>query len=307
MKENILDAARAVIQKRRYTAESATNRDETRLNSFDDYTANEKALLVQSIELARAKRVGAAKKEQAAYDKLLEKRRALLKKYGFPESGPAPNYFCKKCGDTGYVGGKRCSCLKAEITLLLFGESQIPYKSASFDTGKNSPDAKAHLFAREFCDKFPDVKRRSVILSGIVGTGKTYLASAIGNALIKKQIPVLYKSAFELNERFAELCFLKSDENSLYQDVLSNVDVLIIDDLGTEVLRPKVTVPYLQFLLEKRVHSGKTTIITTNYDLGGIQKIYGERIMSRLSDNTKFFKVELSGSDLRLAKPDKSK
>lgn len=302
MKTNAVNSAMEILQKRKNDAESVARQKAAYLNGFTDFAANARQINLQMRDcgLAKLKKLDYGQ-EKTKLEKLFKERKGLLEKYGMTEADLFPSYKCPKCSDSGYAGGKRCACLNAEISDILLGESGIPIKNASFEADPKSPNAKVHVFAKEFCEKYPDTKRKNIILSGKTGTGKTYLASAVGNALASRQVDVRYFSAFDLSDLFLEYHLAPLEDKSLYKDVLAQTEALIIDDLGTEIFRANVTVTYLLWLLEKRVTAGNMTLITTNMDYSDLMKTYGERVMSRLSDKNAFYRIEMTGKDLRLS------
>src|SRR5699024_4141728 len=81
--------------------------------------------------------------------------------------------------------------------------------------------------------------------------------------------------------------------------LLESCDLLIIDDLGTE-LTNSFTVSQLFICLNDRIIQKKSTIISTNLSLNEIKSIYSERTFSRISSNFRLLK--LVGDDIRIKK-----
>ena len=88
-------------------------------------------------------------------------------------------------------------------------------------------------------------------------------------------------------------------QNRLYNDQedLYNYDLVIVDDLGSELTNSMVTAAFFTFLNE-RILRGKSTIISTNLSLSELKDRYSERIASRIIQNYKIYK--LSGPDIRI-------
>jgi len=82
-------------------------------------------------------------------------------------------------------------------------------------------------------------------------------------------------------------------------DKYLNCDLLCIDDLGTENILKNVTVEYLYLILSERLNKGKPIIITTNLSLEQIEKVYDDRILSRLTHKLTGLLINFEGEDLR--------
>ena len=107
---------------------------------------------------------------------------------------------------------------------------------------------------KKFCEVFPDTTK-NIIISGTVGTGKSYLAGCVANDLLKKGYNVVFITAIELNAILLKYHTAPIDEKSLYLEVLTDCDLLIIDDLGTEPIYQNVTSEYLLTILSERTNS----------------------------------------------------
>ena len=83
-----------------------------------------------------------------------------------------------------------------------------------------------------------------------------------------------------------------------YQNIF-DCDLLIIDDLGTE-LSNSFTVAQLFLCLNERILRKKSTIISTNLGLNQLAEIYSERTFSRISSN--YTMIKLFGDDIRIKK-----
>ena len=233
-----------------------------------------------------------------------------LKKHGYSENAFEYTPHCNKCGDTGFVDGKLCACVKKQYIIELAKECNILAKAPfSFDDSniskmtKEQGEAitKLYEFGKEYVTKYPAVKKSVLVLLGATGTGKSCLASAMARkAVLERGKSALVLSAYEFNTACLN-CHLAriEDKDALLHDIMT-CDFLVIDDLGTEPMLKNVTCEYMQLVLDERVRDGKATIITTNLSELQLKEKYGERIFSRLSDTKHSLMRRIPGKDLRL-------
>ena len=141
-------------------------------------------------------------------------------------------------------------------------------------------------YARRYVGNFAEFQKngQGLLFWGNVGTGKTFLAGCIANALMEKNIPVLMTSFPKL---LNALGGLYSGEKNEYLKSLNQYRLLIIDDLGVERDTPYV-LETVYLVIDERYKSGKPFIITTNLLLEKLRnpadlehgRIY-DRIMER--------------------------
>ena len=139
---------------------------------------------------------------------------------------------------------------------------------------------------------------QNLFIYGTVGTGKSFLSICVADEVLKKGHSVIYFSSIGLFEMIAENTFdykAKDELRALYDDIY-NCELLVIDDLGSERITGLVT-SELFALLNERDNRKKSTIITSNLSLEGLQQAYQDRIFSRITSNFKLLK--LSGPDIR--------
>ena len=251
-----------------------------------------------------------------------EKRRKLLAEHSFPEDYLDPVCTCSKCMDTGYAGGKRCSCFDREVIKLFYTQSHLAevLDKENFDTldmswypedlinpktGRSSraimEDAAAacRLFTGQYAAGKTD---NYLLLTGPAGVGKTFLTHCIAKELIDSGHSVIYYSAGELFDKLAEARFARDEdipEEQVDDAWLSGCELLIIDDLGTEMVNSFV-VSALFRLLNSRIADGLGLVISTNLSLQDLSRTYSERISSRLLE--RFTLVETFGRDIRVQK-----
>lgn len=249
---------------------------------------------------------------------LIAKKHELLVQYGYPADYLDPVYECPDCRDTGYIDGKKCHCLKQAIVDLLYRQSHLEdilekenFQNFSFDyyspnnidpkTGRSSLAVMqdAYRICRDFVQNF-DNEFRNLFLYGDTGIGKTYLSNCIARELIESAHSVIYFSSSELFNELADIRFQRTEEgDDSLTEYIYNCDLLIIDDLGTELVNSFV-VSQLFSCLNERILRRKSTIISSNLSMGAITDTYSERIFSRITSN--FTMLKLTGDDIRIKK-----
>lgn len=172
------------------------------------------------------------------------------------------------------------------------------YRNARFSTYRNTPEnEQARRCAGLYVEKF-DVMRKNgegLLFYGPVGTGKTYTAACIANELIDRGIAVVVTSFVKILQK------IQGDsaaENKIMR-IVDKVDLLIIDDLGTE-RNTDYALEKVYNIIDARTRTEKPMILTTNLMLGSIinatetkyQRIY-DRIVERC------YPVEIAGRSFR--------
>ena len=248
-----------------------------------------------------------------------EQKEVLFSTLGFPENYDKMIYTCNRCNDTGFVNGGKCSCFRQMQAELLFDSSNIKEQLAkeNFDTfsfeyfDKKLVDSSSGLTAYEIMQKNYQIAkdmadnfvpgRKNLLFMGPAGTGKTFLSNCIAKEVIEKGFSVVYLSAMSLFEKLAESSFGKDSDS---REQIIGCDLLIIDDLGTEYNNTFVSSQFFYCLNERKLR-GRSTIISTNYDMNEIRDAYSERVSSRLLEGyqtCKFF-----NKDIRILKKAKEK
>lgn len=248
---------------------------------------------------------------------LSEQGRGLLLSAGFPADYLEPVYDCADCKDTGFIGNQKCHCFQKAVIDLLYTQSNLKYilQKENFDTfsmayySHNHIDPKtgssslanmqkAFLAAKDFVDTFGK-EFRNLFFYGDTGVGKTFLSNCIAKELIDQSFSVIYFSTFELFDILAKSKFGKDDAADQMNEHIFNCDLLIIDDLGTEMAN-SFTVSQLFLCLNERILRRKSTIISTNLSLESLVDIYSERTFSRITSN--YTLLKLTGDDIRIKK-----
>ena len=119
---------------------------------------------------------------------------------------------------------------------------------------------------KKYVDKLLQNKTNNgLFITGTYGVGKTYLASCIANELIKNNIPVVFGTLIQLLGYIKETYRDTNISDTEYINLYSNVDLLIIDDLGKE--KPTEWVLEKLFLIvNNRYNNYLPIVITTNYN-----------------------------------------
>ena len=278
---------------------------ENSINSV--WTKNVKALMSGNSE--------ALNKIKDEISRLNAEKLELIIKNGFNPDDFEIKYNCGICKDSGFVDGKKCACFKKELSLLKYKKSNLGklLETESFDnfnfsyySDKISPaegisplENIKSIFSTciAFVKNF-DKSDENLLLYGSPGLGKTFLSTSIAKDLLDLGYDVLYQNAYQIFTLFEDYRFNRIDsafgKNQI--DSFKNVDLLIIDDLGTEATSI-YTGASLFDIVSTRLINGKKTIINTNLSLKDISELYSERVASRLVGN--YTRLKFFGTDIR--------
>ncbi|MBQ7934434.1 MAG: ATP-binding protein [Lachnospiraceae bacterium] len=243
----------------------------------------------------------------------------LLTAAGYPADYLAPIYSCPHCQDTGYLphdGNARakCHCFRRRELALLYEQSNIQnmIENENFNTLSyeyyEGEDLARFKRAVEICRNFVQNFKQdyhNLFFYGTVGTGKSFLSGCIAGEVLKCGYSVIYFSAVGLFDTLARLTFDtrdKSELSALYED-LYGCDLVIIDDLGTELTNSFVTSQLFSCLNERHLRR-KATIISTNLGLEELRDRYSDRVFSRITSNYQVCK--LTGPDVRMLRKRKN-
>ena len=297
-KQQLLLKAKRIIDERRFTAEDKAEHLLTTLRENADFTAIESKLRKAQVDLAMGN--GDCKQLQKSIIQLQRKQSVLLNKMGYSINMLIPQYYCHKCGDTGYVDREICSCLKEEMHKLIVADSNVVNELFTFanTTEMGKHNVAVYKKAFEICLE----EKTNMLLTGNTGSGKTYLLTACANLCMEYNKSVLFVTAYTLNGMLLDAHLSDNATNKAIIDSLVDVDVLAIDDLGTETVYKNVTAEYFFTVINERIARGKQTFISTNLTLKDIRERYDERMFSRLVDQNTTFVAQLTGDDKRLKK-----
>lgn len=232
----------------------------------------------------------------------------LLKEAGYPSDYLEMHYTCPYCQDTGYIGRKKCRCFRKEEIKLLYSSSRLDSILAeeNFSTLSYSvydEEQKAVMpsiihICRNFVQTF-DQDFRNLLFYGPVGTGKTFLSNCIAKELLDGGHSVIYFTAFQLFEHFSASALSDTGEFMQRHEALLDSELLILDDIGTEMANT-FTVSKLFQILNERALRRKSTILSTNLSPKDFRDIYSERVFSRITSS--YTLVKFIGSDIRIRK-----
>lgn len=260
-------------------------------------------------------------------DDLKKKKEKILKENNIDLNKFKPIYECTKCNDTGYIFRENksylCNCIKQKIFNIEFNKSNIcNISKENFSTfnlnfysnevnfekykEKISPRdniVKVKSIVENFLNNFDNSDEKNLLFTGNTGLGKTFLSNCIASELLKKGKTVLYQTCPNMLDTIIDYKFDKQNMScDIYENIL-NVDLLIIDDLGTECMNSMKFTELFNIinsrLLNQHNHITKT-LISTNLTLKDLHENYDGRIFSRLIGSyniCKFF-----GDDIRLIK-----
>ncbi len=226
---------------------------------------------------------------------------------------------CPVCHGTGFeydpVGRRSRRCVKCRGGAEnLIERARIParYRDSSFDTFRVNPSGEpqqslvnAHLMCRRYVKDYPVERGLGLLFLGPCGVGKTHLAVATANALMRtKRVPCLFYDFRDLLKTVQETYNPQTQTTELaVLRPVYDADVLVLDELGagkaTEWVRDTIT-----HILNTRYNEQKATIITSNY-LDQPTERYDEtledrigvRLRSRLYEMCKT--VQMFGDDYR--------
>jgi DNA replication protein DnaC len=321
--------------RRRRNTEIAEERRNEIYSAIPEIKALDDKARFESLRLSRAILAGEAVSDTPA--KLDEKlaairdqKQKLLAEAGYPEDYLSPVYSCSKCRDTGYIetpeGSVRCSCYRQLLISQLYGASNMKlldkenfstfnekYYSNKVDQERYgiTKSPRAHILVIKekclrFIENFRSSDEKSLYIFGNSGVGKTFLVNCIANELISQGVTVLYQSAPALFDKITSyrMKSMRDDEldDEVYKNIF-NVELLIIDDLGTEPQSESRFAELLNILNTRAANDLKRpckTIISTNIWPDKLIDLYTERVSSRVVGS--FALHRIAGDDIRHVK-----
>lgn len=253
-------------------------------------------------------------------ESLKKEKQSILDKCGVSLS---PKYECEKCKDTGYITidlkTEMCSCMKQKLINESYNKSNLyrlkndtfcNFCDSLYDDKPNIEKYGINVSPREnitkikkicldFIQNFESPEQKNILFTGTPGVGKTFLSGCIANEILNKGYTVLYQTSPLLLDSIFEYKFNQKNSSSkeLY-DSLFNVNLLIIDDLGTENLTAAKFAELFTVINARLLNPKTKTIISTNLSLENLAKNYDSRILSRLIGN--FHICRFIGDDIRL-------
>ena len=285
-----------------------------RLREIDRQLRQTMACAVQAVfskggDVERA--VNEAKEANLALQREREALVAMYFEEGYLDDSP----ICDRCGGTGYLGSTMCECLaelcrqeqKKELSLLAggresFNQFRLDYYPDRYDPKYGaSPRAimeKNFQTARRWASTFCESSGNLLFIGG-TGLGKTFLSACIARTVADRGCSVAYESAPHMFSKLEQARFNNDEEARRDAARYASCDLLIIDDLGTEMPGQFVTAA-LYSLVNDRLLQGKPMVISTNLNVDEIARRYSPQIASRLHGS--FQRLTFVGEDIRVLK-----
>lgn len=250
---------------------------------------------------------------------LQEELSALLTANGYPADALEDKPLCAKCGDAGWVGTRMCDCLKVlcaqeqirELSGLLdLGEQSFDQFDFSYYSSEVWPDwgrsprenmEKVYKVCRDYAQNFGRYYFDNLFLSGSTGLGKTFLSACIARTVSENGFSVVYDTAGNIFAQFETQKFSRDGEDAREaRDGTRRYlgcDLLILDDLGSEMTTPFVQSALYQ-LVNSRLTSGRRTVISSNLTMDDVRRRYSPQIASRLEGEYRV--LPFFGQDIRI-------
>ncbi|WP_069651121.1 ATP-binding protein [Caloranaerobacter ferrireducens] len=251
-------------------------------------------------------------------EELKREKAILLTENNIPLEYMDINYECNKCKDTGFLkDGSKCSCFKQALINRAYKMSNLEhilykenFQTFNINIFSDKPFENEKVTPREnmqnilsicegFVFNFDEDNEENLLFYGTTGLGKTFMCNCIAKALLDKGKIVIYQTAFKILEIIEEYRFRRNsnkDEYKLDYELLFDADLLIIDDLGTELVNTFTNTEIFN-IVNSRLIKGNKTIISTNLSPMEISNTYTDRIFSRIL--SKFTPIRFFGPDLR--------
>ena len=248
---------------------------------------------------------------------LQQERDSLLIGGGWQKGDLTYKPLCPLCGDRGWRGSEMCRCLQAycgqeqirDLSSMLnlgdqsFDTFDLDYYSPLYDaTIGGSPRSWMEMaldVCYTFADKFGRNSVKNLLLTGEPGLGKTFLSAAIARVVSERGYSVVYDSAVNVFSRFEAQKFGRDEAAGRDVDRYLTCDLMILDDLGSEMSSPLVQTALYQ-LINGRLLGDKRTVISSNLSLDDMGRRYTPQICSRLGGE--YFEVRFFGEDIRKLK-----
>lgn len=164
------------------------------------------------------------------------------------------------------------------------------YHGAVFSSYEETADnSKVLKVAKNYVRKFEEMYKQNqgILLYGPVGTGKSYTAACIANALLDQNISVIMTSFVKILQN------IQYQNEADYIEMLNSAKLLILDDLGTE-RNTDFALEKVYNIIDSRSRASKPMILTTNLELSEMmdtQDIRYKRIYDRIFETCYPLKV----------------
>ena len=245
----------------------------------------------------------------------LQQERARLAAENFEEGFLDEIPICEKCGGSGYVGSNMCECLqelcrqeqKKEVSILSGSKESFNQFRLDYYPDRVDPQYGASprtIMERNFqnCRRYAatfNLNAGNLLFVGGTGLGKTFLSACIARTVADRGYSVVYETAAHLFSKLEKAKFSPSEESRREAEKFTACDLLIVDDLGTEMPGQFVTAS-LYSLLNDRMLAGKPMVVSTNLNVDEVSRRYTPQIASRLYGG--FQRLTFVGEDIRVLK-----
>lgn len=304
-----------ILSERRFRAEKEALEKQRevleKVSGYADLDEKLRTLSISAMEKAQEGDAEAIRALRPAIKKIREEKRVLLERAGYSPEDLEAHYSCTLCRDSGIFEGKKCRCfmkLQGEILYkqskmgeILERENFSRFQLERFDNTERKAQT-GNKTVREYmkeirdyfygyCQNYPE-NQGNFIFTGGTGTGKTFFLHCIAKALLDRGVSVLYFTAEGLFNHFSRLM-----REGIEDEFVEEVDVLLLDDLGTEFLNSFTASRFFN-LLNQRILTRKTMMISTNLNFKDLRELYSDRVVSRMMSDYEI--IPLYGRDLRL-------
>nr|WP_312216913.1 ATP-binding protein [Clostridioides sp.] len=257
-------------------------------------------------------------KSREEIEALRARKCKVLADNNIPDNYLEMKYHCNMCKDKAFLpNGEKCNCFKQEIINEAYKMSNIEnvlnkenfsnFNLEIFSTEKSKErgvSPRENIFeiltyCEDYVHNFNPIQSNNILFYGSTGLGKTYMCNCIAKDLLDKGYLVIYQTSFRILEILEDYKFRRDSEGKISEENYKNLfdcDLLIIDDLGTE-LTNTFTSSELFNIVNTRLTAGKSIIISTNLTPSQIGETYTQRTLSRILDQFKIY--DFFGSDLR--------
>lgn len=233
---------------------------------------------------------------------------ALLQKHNLPGDELELRYRCPACKDTGYVQERRCACLERRLferngklsNLAAFEKENFNAFDLSFvpeDNGQREGVRRLKEICFAYAESFPNTTKRNMLLFGSIGVGKSFMLNCVAAHVLQSGFSVRRLTAYQFIQMVMDM--VRGGDPSALRE-LERVDLLVLDDLGSEPQIKNISTEQLYAVLDERLLAQRHTLFATNLGTEQLKDRYGERMVSRLLDTRITFCARLTGRDLRL-------
>lgn len=248
----------------------------------------------------------------------------LLTSNGYPSDAMDETPLCDLCKDSGWQGTKMCQCLKTLCTniqikelstCLDFNEQSFDQFDLSFystqhlsDWGRSPRENMEKIFkiSSDYAKNFGRYYFNNLFLSGSTGLGKTFLSASIAHVVSQSGHSVVYDTAGRIFAQFETKKFSRDEDDSREaRDGTRRYlgcDLLIIDDLGSEMTTPFVQ-SALYELVNSRLIANKSTVISSNLTMDDVRRRYSQQVASRLDGEYRV--MPFFGEDIRILRKER--